>query len=323
MSASEFDLIARYFTPDYAPDSGVRLGVGDDCALVRVPEGHELVVTTDTMVRGVHFPEDTDPRALGHKALAVNLSDVAAMGADARWVTLALTLPRGDEAWLAAFAEGFRDLARQSGVSLIGGDTTHGPLAITVQALGSVPSGQALLRSGAQAGDLVAVTGTLGDGGLGLASRLGERSIEGPDREFLEDRLDRPTPRLAAGRVLRGLATAAIDISDGLLADLGHVLERSGVSGATIELDHLPLSEAFRRQCSGEPEWSLALSSGDDYELLFTIRPEDRERIPKSVDATVIGTLGGQGIRCLKPDGSVLETSRRGYNHFAEDDDHG
>jgi thiamine-monophosphate kinase len=241
MALTEFNLIERYFTrPAAAPDPDVILGIGDDAALVRVPTGMELAVATDTLVEGVHFPPQTAPETIGHKALAVNLSDMAAMGAEPRWATLALTLPQADEDWLTAFSSGFLALAAAEGVQLIGGDTTRGPLSITVQILGLLPSGSALRRSGACAGDLVYVTGTLGDAGLALRMLQhahGSAAVAAP----LAQRLNQPQPRTQEGLALRGIASAAIDISDGLCADLGHILAASGV-GAHINLAALPLS---------------------------------------------------------------------------------
>jgi thiamine-monophosphate kinase len=320
MAESEFSLIARYFAQCTAPREDVVLGVGDDAALVTVPTGCELVVTTDTLVAGVHFPPDTPPQALGHKSLAVNLSDLAAMGADARWATLALTLPTADTAWLEGFAAGFAALAQHFGVQLIGGDTTRGPLSITVQALGSVPAGQALRRGGAGVGDRVFVSGPLGDAALALAR--GESSPGDP----LRLRLDRPEPRLALGCALRGLASSAIDLSDGLLADLGHIIAASGL-GAELSLARVPRSEAFRRWAQGRPEdqvMELLLAGGDDYELCFTV-PEARGAEAQAL-LERLGLAGGEvgriqsgpGLHCLRADGSRFEPQRLGFDHFGQ-----
>ncbi|HXF68102.1 MAG TPA: thiamine-phosphate kinase, partial [Burkholderiales bacterium] len=227
MPLSEFEIIRRFFTH---PAAGARIGVGDDAAVVRARPGAEIVLTADMLVAGRHFRPDADPRRLGHKALAVNLSDIAAMGAVPRWATLAIALPQADARWLAEFSRGFMRLARRHRVALVGGDTTRGPLAICVQVAGEAPAGRALTRSGARAGDDVWVSGTLGDAALALAALEGRIALAGKERARLERRLHAPNPRLALGAALRGLAHAAIDVSDGLLADLGHICERSHVA---------------------------------------------------------------------------------------------
>jgi thiamine-monophosphate kinase len=318
---SEFDLIARYFSlpPVSRPD--VVLGVGDDCALLEVPAGRQLAVSIDTLVEGTHFARDADPHALGHKALAVNLSDLAAMGAVPAWATLALTLPSADEAWLAAFAAGFLDLAERHDVQLVGGDTTRGPRSVTVQVHGLVEPGRALRRDGAHPGDLVYVTGTLGDAGLALLAQQGLFVGLGTVAA-LRERLDRPTPRLAEGRALVGTASAAIDVSDGLAADLGHVCSASGV-GATLYLDRLPCSPTVRRYVAETGDWSVPLAAGDDYELCVTV-PASRQA---EVEALAAGLPAGlhwvgviertPGIRLVLPDGSMLDHAPRGYDHFA------
>src|SRR5919206_1544021 len=237
-SSSEFELIARHFT---RPAANAVLGVGDDCALIDVTNGMDLAVSTDTMVSGTHFFPDVDPENLGHKALAVNLSDMAAMGAMPYWAMLALTVPSVDHAWLAAFAKGFFDLAQEFNVSLIGGDTTRGPLSLTVTIMGEVPAGAALRRSGAKAGNDVWVSGNIGDAALAIAHRNGKLVLAESDYHEAVMRLYEPTPRVALGQALRGMATAAIDISDGLLADLGHICRLSGV-GATVDLNSIPVS---------------------------------------------------------------------------------
>ena len=268
----------------------------------------------------MHFSPDVDPEALGHKALAVNLSDLAAMGAEPAWVTLSLTLPRADANWLESFAGGFGALASRHGVALVGGDTTRGPLAVTVQAHGFVEPGQAIRRSGARPGDLVYVTGTLGDAGLALLVQQG--LFAAPEHlDFLRRRLDRPEPRLAAGLALRGLATTAIDISDGLTSDLGHILSASGC-GATLHLECLPLSAAVREYLQDSGDWSPALSAGDDYELCFTVsetRQGEVEQLTRSLDVplTWIGFVERRsGLRCVAADGAVLDVGS-GYDHFA------
>lgn len=268
MPLSEFSLIARYFSR-HGNREDVVLGVGDDAALLEIPPGMQLAVSVDVMVAGRHFPPNTPPEAIGHKALAVNLSDMAAMGAEPAWATLALTLPEPDTDFLDGFANGFYRLAEQHHVALVGGDTVRGPLQLAVQIQGLVPRGKALTRSGARPGDHLFVTGTLGDAGAGLA--LVQRRLDCPDGDALRRRLDYPTPRVAAGLALRDIASAAIDISDGLLADLGHILEASG-AGAELDLDAIPLSAALRRCVPDNGEQlRLALTAGDDYELCFTV----------------------------------------------------
>jgi thiamine-monophosphate kinase len=346
--SGEFDLIRKYFRRPPAR-SDVRVAVGDDAALLRLPSGQELAITVDTLVEGVHFLPGADPVALGHKALAVNLSDLAAMGAEPAWVTLALTLPAVDEHWVAGFCAGFYALAGSFGVDVIGGDTTRGPLSITVQAHGFVPAGAGLLRSAARPGDAIYVTGTLGDAGLALllaTRRLGGEGIDEADAAALLERLDRPRPRVEAGVALRGLAHACIDVSDGLYADLSHILEESGV-GATVDLAALPLSRPLRA-VTGKPVLAerlaavldeagsssssqadlealrarLALSSGDDYELCFTVPPAAAVAAEAALDAcgcswARIGVVDAEaGLRCRFADGAVYQPSHGGYEHF-------
>ena len=320
---SEFDLIARYFSRSAVQRADVVLGVGDDCALLAVPAGRQLAVSIDTLVEGTHFAPDADPRALGHKALAVNLSDLAAMGPEPAWAPLALTLPAADENWLAAFAAGFLALAGQHGVQLVGGDTTRGPRSITVQVHGFVEPDRALRRDRARAGDLVYVTGTLGDAGLALLAQQG--LFVGLGRVAgLRDRLDRPTPRLTEGRALAGIASAAIDISDGLAADLGHVCAASGV-GATLHLDRLPCSPAVRSYVAETGDWSVPLAAGDDYELCVTV-PAARQAAIEALAAELpaglhwIGVIERRpGVRLVLPDGTLLDEAPAGYDHFARD----
>lgn len=314
---AEFALIDRYFART-ARRADTVLGVGDDAALLAVPPGSWLVATTDTMVCGTHFLPGDDPAALGHKLLAVNLSDLAAMGADPAWFTLALTLPTVEPGWLDAFAGGLFALADASGIELIGGDTTRGPLSLTVQALGSVPAGLALRRDGACPGDGVYVSGTVGDAALALALRL-----EGaPVPAELAVRLHRPTPRLALGRALRGRASAAIDVSDGLLADLGHLCTRSGV-GAEIDFAALPRSAAFDAAARGAQDADNLLCGGDDYELCFTL-PAAHEAglaalsVAGGCALTRIGRITAErGMRCRDAAGELVTPTRLGFDHFA------
>lgn len=326
MPISEFEIIQRFFSRAGVDRDDVVLGVGDDAALLRVPPDRELAVAMDTLVEGVHFPVGTDPAAIGHKALAVNLSDLAAMGAEPAWATLALTLPTPDVGWLEGFARGFAALAQRFGLALVGGDTTRGPLTVTVQVHGLTQAGQALRRDGARPGDKVYVTGTLGDAGLGLQLVQGELTAAGVQRDFLVASLEYPQPRVAEGMALRGLARAAIDISDGLLADLGHVLERSGV-GATVWVDRLPRSVAFQETLYGRPglegQWDrLPLAAGDDFELCFTVAPErcaDLDRVLGALDCgyAQVGVIDrAPGLRCLHDDGTVCDAAAAGYRHF-------
>ncbi len=316
MSATEFDLIQTYFTDCGAVRADVALGVGDDAALLRTPPDRELVLTQDTLVEGVHFLPGSDPEGLGHKALAVNLSDLAAMGAEPAWVTLALTLPRVDAIWLSGFARGFCALARKMGARLVGGDTCRGPLNISVAAHGLVPAGRALRRDGARSGDDIYVTGTLGDAGLGLRHLRDGLVLADAAQACL--RLERPEPRLSAGLALRGLATAAIDISDGLMADLGHILEKSRV-GAELELERLPCSGTVRDYLSRTADWSQPLAAGDDYELCFTLPPAQAGRL---VDFPCVVTRVGRieqtpGLRIHGPDGTDYHPAAAGYEHFS------
>jgi thiamine-monophosphate kinase len=320
MTLSEFDLIDRFFHRCGAARGDVVLGVGDDAALLRVPAGMELALTLDTLVQGVHFLPGTDPHSLGHKALAVNLSDLAAMGAEPAWATLALTLPESDPAWLEAFSDGFCRLARECGVQLVGGDTTRGPLALSVEAKGLVPVGQALRRSGARAGDLIFVSGVLGDAGLAL--RALRDGLEVDDLDYLRGRMERPQPRLALGRSLLGRASAAIDISDGLVADLGHILDSSRV-GAVVELGRLPCSEPVSAYLTRSGDWSLPLSAGDDYELCFTLPPgrlAALERLAENLRCRItrIGEITREpGLHIRAADGGDYRPRSSGYEHFA------
>jgi thiamine-monophosphate kinase len=320
----EFALIRHYFGALTAARSDVVLGIGDDCALLRPTPGSELAVTADTLVAGRHFPVDTAPFDIGWKALAVNLSDLAAMAAEPQWFLLALTLPAADSAWLAAFAAGLRTLADQFGVALIGGDTTRGPLSITITAFGSAPAGTALRRSGARPGDLVCVTGTLGDAALGLQLR---GAVVAPteaddDERFLQARLDRPSPRVQAGLALRGLASAAIDLSDGLAGDLGHILTASGV-GADLNPAQLPMSAAFARVHAPAQRLQLQAAGGDDYELCCCLPPAQLAAAQARLDLplTVIGEISAQpGLRWHDTRAGAPAPVLHGYRHFYEND---
>jgi thiamine-monophosphate kinase len=315
---NEFDLIHSYFK-ELAPTApGVLAGIGDDCALLQAAGGEALAVTTDTLISGRHFPERTAAFDIGWKALAVNLSDLAAAGAEPRWFTLALTLPAADAEWLKAFAEGLGTLARQQRIALVGGDTTRGSLSITITAMGVVPAAQALNRRGARAGDVVCVTGTLGDAVAGLRILKSTHSDTGNDARYLIDRLNRPQPRVAAGIALRGIAHAAIDLSDGLAGDLRHVLDASGV-GADIWLERLPTSPALMRAAVGMERWSLQAAGGDDYELCVCLPPEAVAPVRAALDVplTEIGRIDGRGgLRLLDASGGCVEGLTAGYLHF-------
>lgn len=314
----EFSLIRRYFAALTPQGEGVVLGIGDDCALLAPPAGEQLAITSDTLVAGRHFPEQTAPYDIGWKALAVNLSDLAAMGARPYAFTLALTLPAGDAAWLQDFAAGLGALAREANIALVGGDTTRGPLSITITALGSVPAGAAIRRDGARAGDLVCVTGTLGDAALALRLWQQGRVPVSEDESALRARLDRPTPRNAAGLALRGMASAALDLSDGLVGDLGHICAASGV-GAEIDAAALPASDAFRRLAADNAA-DLQLAGGDDYELCLCLPPArlaEARRACGELPLTVVGRIvEGEGVVARGHDGAVLASPAQAYRHF-------
>jgi len=315
--AGEFELIARYFERP-CNDRDVLVGIGDDAAVVRADGA--LAVAVDTLVAGVHFPAALPADAIGYRALAVNLSDMAAMAAEPRWCTLALTVPDPDETWIAAFAEGLLGLAEAYGVALIGGDLTRGPLTVSVQIIGSVSASGALTRAGGQVGDDVYVTGTLGDAAAGLTLLV--EPAAGRDRasRALQERFLRPTPRVSAGRALAGLANAAIDISDGLIADLGHICE-SSACGAVIDTEHLPLSAEMLSLFPSNVAEAYALGGGDDYELCFTAAPARAESIEVALraigcPARRIGQLvAGAGVECRR-DGERFEPAIAGYTHF-------
>lgn len=312
---TEFELIKQYFVAN-SEDLSVRLGVGDDAAIVCPSPGCELVVSVDTLVSGRHFFPDVDPFTLGHKTLAVNLSDMAAMGASPRWVLLALTLPSLEPAWLDAFARGFFALANTHGVTLIGGDTTGGPLALSVTVMGEVPTGAALCRHTAQAGDDIWVSGQLGLAALALQSRLSaELMLPAAVRELCWQKLQMPNPQLALGQALRSLVTACIDVSDGLLADAGHIMQGSGVAGE-LWLEALPACPwlAGQRQRFAD----VLAAGGDDYELCFTASPQQRQQIaalPWPV-SRIGRVVDGQGCRLLDSEGRDISLGSNGFDHF-------
>jgi len=326
----EFDLIARYFT---RPATRAVLGVGDDCALLQPAPGTQLAISSDMLVEGRHFFADVDPFTLGHKALAVNLSDLAACGAKPQAFTLALALPRVDEAWLAAFSKGLLTLADAHGCELVGGDTTHGPLNICITVFGEVPvvqgKSQALLRSGARSGDDVYVSGAVGDARLALEALRGTLALPPGLLVQAKSRLEQPTPRVALGQALRGVASAAIDVSDGLLGDLGHILRASGV-GATLDTALAVNLLASRRHpdwpeagIDAERQMELALAGGDDYELAFTAPGSARDAVEAaaSESQTPVSRIGridtAPGLRLLDAAGKPLQRRYASFDHFA------
>lgn len=321
----EFDLIARYFT---RPVHKAALGVGDDCALLAPAPGMQLAISSDMLVEGRHFFADVDPEALGHKALAVNLSDLAACGARPLAFTLALSLPRVDEAWLAGFSRGLLALADAHGCELVGGDTTQGPLNLCITVFGEVPTGQALLRSGARPGDDLYVSGTLGDARLALEALLGHTALPAEVLARARQRLERPTPRVALGQALRGIASSAMDLSDGLLGDLSHILKASGV-GAHIDThitSNLIAEKAYLSGGNGHFDLEFirqcTLAGGDDYELAFTAPPARRDAVAAASQAsgtpvTRIGTvLAEPGLQLVDAQGQAVEHRYASFDHF-------
>jgi thiamine-monophosphate kinase len=316
----EFDLIARHFT---RATPGAVLGVGDDCALLAPTPGMQLAVSSDMLLEGRHFAPQDSPAGLGHKSLAVNLSDLAAMGATPRWATLAIALPAADDAWLTAFARGFFRIADLHGIELVGGDTTRGALTISITVIGEVPPGQALRRDGARPGDDVWVSGVIGSAALALAYRQGRLFMEQVDAAKVLPALYLPTPRVALGIALRGVASSAIDISDGLLGDLGHILERSRV-GATLEFASLPTLPVAQAYLHEKVARDCVLAGGDDYELCFTAPAERRDAVAAAaqsagVAVTRIGRINTEpGLALIDADGKPLPFEKTGYDHFNE-----
>jgi thiamine-monophosphate kinase len=317
----EFDLIAKHFTRPARSGDRAALGVGDDCALIAPKPGQQWAISSDMLVEGRHFLSTVSPERLGHKALAVNLSDLAACGAQPVAFTLALALPRVDETFLEGFARGLFALAEAHGCELVGGDTTQGPLNICITVFGEVPPGAALLRSGAQAGDDLYVSGTMGDARLALEAFRGHVALSGEAFEATRRAMELPQPRVALGLALRGIAHAAIDVSDGLLGDLGHVLKRSGV-GATVEVDAVPHSAwlaaqplALKREC--------LLAGGDDYELVFTAAPGDAARVQEAARqaGTAVARIGhidaAPGLRLVDAQGAAVTQRFTSFDHFA------
>jgi thiamine-monophosphate kinase len=317
MALGEFDLIARYFA---RPARRVPLGNGDDCALLAVAPGMQLATSTDMLVEGRHFVSTVAPQRLGHKALAVNLSDLAACGARPLAFTLALSMPRVDEAFLDGFSRGLFALAERFDCELVGGDTTAGPLVVCISVFGELPAGSALLRSGARAGDELWVSGTLGDARLALELLRGTQALDGARFERVRTAMERPEPRVALGLALRGVATSAIDVSDGLLGDLGQVL-RASAAGARIEVDALPRS-AVLAEMPSEVQHACTLAGGDDYELLFSAAPAARAAVQQAAQAagvgvTCIGRIEAEpGVRLVDAAGRAIEQRFAAFDHF-------
>lgn len=323
MSLSEFQIIEQYFAQKQRSRTDIILGIGDDGATIRTPEDKELVISIDTLVAGVHFPNTTQAKDIAYKALAVNLSDLAAMGATPSWFTLALTLPEAAPDWLNDFSAGLFSLANEYDVQLVGGDLTHGPLSITIQIAGYVPNGQTLCRHGARAGDLIYVTGVLGDAALALQAEQGIVSVAADKYSYILGRLNCPVPRVTQGILLRGLASACIDISDGLMADLGHILTASDV-GAVVNVANLPISSVIKSSISNEEQGlKLALCGGDDYELCFCIAPDKVGELEETLSDndcpyTCIGEIKeAPSLDVVDTNGNSLNLECEGYNHFS------
>jgi thiamine-monophosphate kinase len=319
VAVSESQLIERYFRALGARRDDTVLGIGDDAALLRVPAGCELALTTDALIEGVHFLPGAAPRALGHRALAVNLSDIAAMGASPSWALLSLNLPLADEDWLGEFAAGFGALARAHQVALVGGNLSRGALSITVQLAGLVPAGEALRRAGARAGDDLYLSGSVGDAACGLQILRGDAAAAATDAAWLRERFEYPAPRVALGQALRGIASACIDVSDGVYIDAARLLAASGC-GATLELERLPLSLALRRTL-GDEAWRSALWGGEDYELCFAAAQAQAGAVVALAArtgqaVTRIGALHpGAGLTVTSA-GQVMQFSPSGFDHF-------
>ena len=318
----EFDLIKRFFAEQPVQRKDVHLGIGDDCAVVSTGEHHHIAITTDTLVAGVHFFEDADPRAIGHKSLAVSLSDLAAMGAEPSWISLAITLPSVDESWISEFCAGVFELAEYYSVQLIGGDTTAGPLSITVTAQGLLLADKGLSRDGASVGDWLYVTGELGDAALALKFLQHKTDIAAEHQDTMLAKLHYPKPRVLAGQLLREYASAAIDLSDGLMGDLAHLCQASQV-GANIVVDDLPLSDELKANTDIDTARELAVAGGDDYELLFTVSEDNKVGMETAlsnagVKHTCIGQLNNSMKVTTTLDNKPIQFAVKGFEHFSE-----
>ncbi|WP_371188907.1 thiamine-phosphate kinase [Thalassotalea maritima] len=317
----EFELIKQFFTAQPVARKDVTLGIGDDCALLSAGGDNLIAVTTDTLVAGVHFPVDTHPRAIGHKAVAVNLSDLAAMGAMPSWISVAITLPSVDESWLREFSQGMFELTEYYNVQVIGGDTTQGPLSITITAQGLVPEERVLRRDGAQNGDYVFVTNTVGDAGLALAAINGQVDLAEQDRQKVMKKLDFPKPQVLVGQMIREFATAAIDVSDGLLADLTHLCKASTL-GIDLDADNIPMSETLLTNLGKEQAINMALTAGDDYQLIFTVPATNKVGVETAmahanVDYRCLGQLNPSQIIQVFHNGEPFNVSQPGFEHFS------
>ncbi|MGQ9426820.1 thiamine-phosphate kinase [Gilvimarinus sp. F26214L] len=319
MALDEFELIEKYFHRQLG-GYGVLLGIGDDCALLQIPEGKALATSMDTLVADRHFPGNGDPELIAQRALRVNLSDLAAMGAEPLWFTLGLTLPSADPYWLEGFSRGLQGAADQFRCTLVGGDTTRGPLTITIQVMGAVEPKRALTRGNARPGDIIYVTGTVGDGAAALAVLQREFQVGKAAFDYFMAHYYRPLPRLREAQALAGIASAAIDVSDGLLQDLGHICEASGV-GAVLQVERLPLSEALAKLAGFEQSIEWALAGGDDYQLCFTVSQQQRYKVEKLIadrklTARAIGMIDkGRGVKCVHK-GQPYSVKNTGYRHF-------
>ncbi|WP_286271776.1 thiamine-phosphate kinase [Thalassotalea hakodatensis] len=319
----EFELIKTYFTEQLVNRRDVVVGIGDDCAVIAPAEKQNIAITTDTLIAGVHFPKNTPAKAIGHKAVAVNLSDLAAMGAEPTWISIAISLPVVDEDWISDFCEGMFALCEFYNVQLIGGDTTQGPLSITITAQGTVPPNKQITRSGAKAGDWIYVTGELGDSALALKHYYGDITLRGDVLVHAMNRLNEPKPRVLAGKAIREYASAAIDISDGLLADLSHICKASNV-GANIVLEDLPLSSELIASIGAEQAMELALSGGDDYELLMTVSEDNKVGMETTLadmgtKVTCIGQLNGNLKITTTLNNKPAQLNLKGFEHFANE----
>ncbi|WP_317930354.1 thiamine-phosphate kinase [Halioxenophilus sp. WMMB6] len=319
-SISEFDLIEEYFAGQIVASYGVNLGIGDDCALLTVPQSKQLAVSIDTMIGGVHFPKNADPELIAERAVRVAVSDLAAMGADPLWMTLSLTLPAAESHWLAGFSRGLFKAAEEFNLSLVGGDTTRGPLAVAIQVHGSVDPGQAMLRSQARVGDIIFVTGSLGDGAAALAVIKKELDVGKSAFSYFMSQYYTPRIWIREAHALSEVSRCAIDISDGLLADLGHICKASGV-GAVVEAERLPISEPLRKLAEPDAALAWALTGGDDYQICFTVAPQQLQALEElrerhRLDITAIGEIvRGNECVCLS-NGRIVECDNLGYKHF-------
>ncbi len=315
----EFDLIKRYFSEQVVKRKDVLLGIGDDCAILKSNDAQNIAVTTDTLVAGVHFPHNTSAKAIGHKSIAVSLSDLAAMGAEPAWASLAITMPTADEAWINDFCEGVFELCEYANVQLIGGDTTQGPLSITVTAQGLTIPEKHITRSGAKPGDWLYVSADIGDAGLALMHINGDITLTPESAAKVQRKLDFPKPRILLGQALRGHVSSAIDISDGLFADLQHICTASNV-GATVELDKLPLSDEMKNSL-GDKAIEVAVNAGDDYELLFTVSQTNKVSMDTSVGQTTnritcIGQINHSNKITTTLNQEPINITMNGFQHF-------